>query len=259
MASRAARLSAGLGAFVLLLIVAAARPPTAVGDEGRPVYGRIRGTVVDAADRPLPGLMIQLSSREQSGLLRVTGTDERGRYSFRDLPAGTYEIEVIAAGYRAARKGEIVVRPPFQNIVGFTLQPSDEPGPTRPAAGRRAAPGPRPHLDPVAVRGRFVDQEKRPVPEVSVTLVSLEGPEAFQAFSSEDGDFRIDSVPPGRYRVLISSPGHVALDLPSVEVAPATGLSLGLTLVEYSLDLRDRRPGPLPPERPRRLEGGAPQ
>jgi hypothetical protein len=223
----------------------------------------IRGAVVDAKRRPMAGLMVQLAARGERGLLRVTGTDERGEYVFSDLPAGVYDVELAVDG-RRQRKESIAVRPPFRNIVDFQIGAGDagpqSAGPPRvippagpaPAPGSGGAPAAAPETTaPVAVRGRFVDVRKRPIPEVSVTLVALQGGGTFQTFSGEDGAFLIDAVPPGPYRVLVSSPGHVALDLKSVDVTPGRGLDLSLSLVDYPLNFKDRRGETPPREEPR--------
>jgi hypothetical protein len=226
--------------------------------------------------------MVQLSSDDESGVLRVTGTDQDGRYVFMDLPAGVYGIVVGADGYARAGKTGIEVRPPFQNLVGFTLKPQKKHAAvddrthgaglfsgSRPTA-TGAAPGlpaevgggaPLPVAEPpvtLPVRGRFVDRERRGIPEVSVTFIETDGKRTYQVFSGADGSFTLEALPVGLYRVLISSPGHVSLDLPSVEVEPPGGLNLSLSLVDYTLSARDRhhaiapreraRPVPSPPE-----------
>jgi hypothetical protein len=236
----------------------------------------IRGTVYGAGRKPIAGLMVQLSSRGEGGLLRVTGTNERGEYVFADLPAGVYDVEVGADG-RRQRKESIAVRPPFRNIVDFEIGPAA--AGSAPAIGRLAAKpgaararppggaGPAGEAPaPVAVRGRFVDRDKRPIAEVSVTLVPLQGGAMFQTFSGADGAFLVEGVPPGAYRLLVASPGHVALDLKSVEVAPVQGLELSLSLVDYPLNFRDRRgeappretPRQAPPREPEADDGAAP-
>ncbi len=236
---------------VLLLAGFTSSPVT-----GRPVVGKIRGTVLDATDRPLSGLMVQLSSKDENGVLRVTGTDERGRYLFRDLPAGIYEIVVGASGYEQARKVGIDVRPPFQNIVGFVLKRSagGNAGSGLPGAGAAQdaggaadgaiAPGLVSTIKPDAitmpVRGLFLNKDRHGIPEVSVTFIGLADGGAYQGHSAEDGGFLLDAIPVGLYRVLVSSPGHVALDLPSVEVAGPGGLNLSLSLVDYPLNSRER-------------------
>ena len=87
--------------------------------------------------------------------------------------------------------------------------------------------------------------------EVSITLVSHEGSGIYQAFSGLDGRFLVEGVPPGVYRAVISSPGHVTLDLRTVEVPADSGLDLSLTLVDYPLNFRnEEKDGRLPPEKP---------
>lgn len=252
-------------------------PPAAGTAGGRTVLGMVRGTVYDAQRKPVAGLMVQLVARAEGGLLRVTGTNERGQYVFADLPPGVYDVE-LTLDERRQRKNSITVRPPFRNIVDFQVDETPAPaGPARklpiPPAGTAVAPGSAttpgagatpdgasgagaagaaaggagPAAARVAVRGRFLDSGKRPVAEVSVTLVALEGGATYQAFSGDDGTFAVDGVTPGRYRVLVASPGHVALDLKSVEVTPAHGLNLELTLVDHPLNLRD--PGSETPPR----------
>lgn len=258
--SAASRRPALRAACALLLSLAAA--PAArlaaqdAGPQGKAIFGRIRGTVLGPAKKGIAGLLVQLSARGDSGQLRVTGTNEKGQYLFQELPAGTYDLEVAADGFAPQKKGSIVVRPPFQNIVDFDLLPATATG--GPSAGRPGVPAPAvAAASPgapaplVPVRGRFVDQQKRPVAEVSVTFVSQEGRGERQAFSGEDGRFSLPAVPAGRYRVLVASPGHVALDLKSVEVSPVSGLNLSLSLVDYPLNFKGGREDLLPREEPR--------
>src|SRR2546427_935856 len=93
------------------------------GKIGRIVFGTIVGAVYDAKKKPLSGWMVQLSARGQDGQLRDTGTNDKGQYVFKDLPAGTYDIEVGAGEGAARKKGRIEVRPPFRNIVDFEVGP----------------------------------------------------------------------------------------------------------------------------------------
>ena len=241
-------------ALVLSLAAAPPAPPAAqeAGPQGRAIFGRIRGTVLGPAKKGIAGLLVQLSARGDSGQLRVTGTNEKGQYLFQELPAGTYDIEVAADGFAPQKKGSIVVRPPFQNIVDFELRPATGTAPAVPAS---SPPGPAPL---VPVRGQFVDQQKQPVAEVSVTFVSQEGRGEQQAFSGEDGRFSLPAVPAGRYRVLVASPGHVALDLKSVEVSPISGLNLSLSLVDYPLNFKGGHEDLLPREQPRPAPTKAP-
>ena len=134
--------------------------------------------------------------------------------------------------------------------AGPTLPGAPLPGaaPAAPAGGNVTAP----------VRGTLVDARKKALVEGSVTFVSLEGSGIYQAFSGADGGFSLGALPVGRYRALIASPGHVALDLKVVEVSPPSGLDLSLTLVDYPLNSKAREQDLVPRERPRPLPAPSP-
>jgi hypothetical protein len=235
-------------------------PAAQEGKTGRSVFGTIVGAIYDTKKKPLTGWMVQLSTRGQGGLLRVTGTNEKGQYVFKDLPAGTYDIEVGTGDETARKKGRIEVRPPFRNFVDFEVGPHQD-DTTNTLAGlvaskkaaEAAVAGPAQGAPAVSVpfRGTFADAEKRPVSDVPVTIVALDGSGIFQAFSGDDGSFALAAVPPGRYRVLVASPGYVPIDLKSVEVSPVSGLNLSLSLVDYPLNTKASPEERLPREEPR--------
>ena len=110
-----------VGLVTLALVLSCALP----GSVAAGVAGKVRGTIWDEARKPLPGLLVQLAARNESATLRITGTDEKGRYQFRDLPAGVYDVQIAVEGYGDQIKGDIEVRPPFQNIVDFRLVAGD--------------------------------------------------------------------------------------------------------------------------------------
>jgi hypothetical protein len=235
----------------------------------------------------LPGLLVTLSSRAEPDVLRVTGTNEKGQYLFPELPPGLYDLKVQADGFLDAGKESIEIRPPFQNIVDVQLTPRGKGGPgpagAGPAPGAGAASGAGPKGGggaapgggvpqgavpagesggdgsaapaPVTVRGRFVDQERRPLYEVSVVLSALQGKAIHQAFSGDDGIFEIPGVVPGRYHVVVRSPGHVPLDLHSIEVLGKLGISVSLMLVDYPLNFKASQQPLTPVEEPRPATG----
>src|SRR5712691_9728614 len=110
----------------------------------REVVGTILGRVYDTGKKPIVGWMVELSSRGQDAMLRVTGTNEKGEYVFKDLPAGTYDIEVGAGTEGSRKKGTIEVRPPFRNIVDFQIgagrDPASEAADRLAAAFKKRAP-----------------------------------------------------------------------------------------------------------------------
>jgi hypothetical protein len=242
----------------------------------RTVYGTIRGTVVGPIGKPLQGIMVQLIARDESGTLRVTGTDEKGQYAFTDLPAGVYDVEVATGSGGRTRKERVAVKPPFRNIVDFRVAAAGDAMPLTgvgdlfakwpglegpggpgagggPAAGSVPVTGAEPAGTVVPVRGTLLDSRKQPATEAVVTLIAHTGAGIFQAMSGDDGTFLIETVPVGRYRLRVTSPGHVVLDVASIEVGPGGGMTLNLALVDYPLAAGDRRAEIPPREVPRAL------
>ena len=223
--------------------------------------GRILGRVTDSG-KPIQGAQVRLTSRIESGLLRVTSSDQRGEYRFKELPSGTYDVEVEAEGFRLGAKPGVEVKAPFQNIVDVPMLRGGVQGAAAPAVpavtgqgipGNAAANAP-PEIPPVTVRGTLLNGERRPVVDVSILLVAQQGTRLYQAMSAPDGGFQIDGVVPGRYRAVVRSPGHMPVDLKSVEVKPKAGLTLNLSLVDFPLNFKSRADSP-PLETPRRLPG----
>ena len=238
---------------------------TAATTESTAAKGRIRGVVTDPDRTPVGGRLVVLVSRTEGEALRVTSTDEKGRYQFRDLAAGMYEIRLEADGFAAEIKKDIDVRPPFQNVVDVTLRRAARPA--VPAAGAPPdAAGAGGDLEAPAasagevVQGVLFDGAGSPVVEAEVLLAPLAAGALRQGTSDEKGTFRVEGVTPGAYRLIVRSLGHVPIDVSRVDVAPGSGLSIRLTLVDYALsfvtgkDLRQVQERP----RPRPAPGAAP-
>jgi hypothetical protein len=228
--------------------------PPAVG------RGRIRGVVTESDKRPVGGRLVVLVSRTEGEALRVTSTDEKGRYQFRDLPLGMYEIRLEAEGFAPEIKKDIEVRPPFQNVVDVILRRAVAAGSGVPPAPSTKAPEPTPPAGAgELVQGLLRDSGGSPVVEAEVLLAPLAGNALRQGTSDEKGTFRIQGVPPGAYRLIVRSLGHVPIDVSRVEVAAGSGLSLRLTLVDYALDFVSGKDLRQVQERPRpRATPGAP-
>jgi carboxypeptidase family protein len=217
------------------------------GDARADLRGRIRGTIRDLKGKPAPGLLVRLTS-PNLGVVNVTDTDGKGVYGFDDLPAGTYDLEVTGSGYQHQVKKGIVVQPPFRNIVDFSLPP----GPitsTEPSTPVVYQP---PAAEPVLreVLGTITDKDRRPIPDALISLVSPATGVSFRARSSREGKSRIEGVPVGAYRVVVSSPGYVTMELSRVEVTADFGLVLNLSLVEYPLHFDGRPEDFIPSEQP---------
>lgn len=75
------------------------------GVAAAPIAGTISGTVIDRASQAaLPGVNVSLV-----GTTTGTTTDDAGRFTLRNVGAGTYTLELTMIGYRAERREGLVV------------------------------------------------------------------------------------------------------------------------------------------------------
>ncbi len=86
--------------------------------------GTIAGVVKDETGALLPGATIELSGEKLLGGVRTVATNERGRFRFPDLLAGTYEIIVSLEGFQTIKRGALQVHVARTVTVDITLQMS---------------------------------------------------------------------------------------------------------------------------------------
>ena len=97
------------------------------GRSSREQGAEARGAITGPDRKPLSGRLVTLKTVGGAGELRVTSTDERGQYQFRDLPPGSYEVRVEAEGFEPGVKAGIEVKPPFQNVVDIPMRAAGPP------------------------------------------------------------------------------------------------------------------------------------
>lgn len=69
---------------------------------GQAVYGNIVGTMTDPSGAAVPNVKVTITDTARSITYSATTNDD-GNYSVRRLIAGTYEVRVEAAGFKAAK------------------------------------------------------------------------------------------------------------------------------------------------------------
>src|SRR5438094_6004026 len=87
----------------ILLIVLPASAPAQV------LYGSIVGTVSDSTGLSVPGATVKITQNETNQSREAT-TNETGSYTFTNVAAGTYEVDVTLPGFQAFKSLNIVVR-----------------------------------------------------------------------------------------------------------------------------------------------------
>ena len=191
-------------------------PPTSApaGQKPAPAPAGLSGRVV-AADtgRPVRAADIRLAVTDQNQNDRnpkastvVARTDEEGRFELESLPAGSYSLQVIKAGF-------------ISTTFGLS---KDQPGPFGLSAGQRINLGDLKLPRGGVIAGRVFDAMGDPAAEIVVSAQRLEflsplvrrvvGSKSIQ--TNDLGDFRIHGLSPGKYYV------SVALRVPGAFSAP---------------------------------------
>ena len=181
-----------------------AQPPTPPRDRATVAAGtaRVGGTVVAAdSGTPLRRAMVRLSARDmRQG--RSASTDGHGRFEFRDLPAGRYQINASKGGYVQLSFGQRLpyeAGRPIELRAGETL---DNVNFSLPRAG--------------VITGRVVDEYGEPVADALVQALRssyLRGrrryvPAGRVAQSNDIGVYRVFGLPPGEYLISATLSGR---------------------------------------------------
>ncbi|HUH00586.1 MAG TPA: carboxypeptidase regulatory-like domain-containing protein [Kofleriaceae bacterium] len=137
------------------------------------------GGVVREGSRPIAGATVALSDGALS-MTQTTTTDAQGRFELRDLPDANY---VVWAWHGAAASALLAGAPE----VELALEPA------------------------TVVEGRVVDRNGGAGVAARVVLIAAgdEGA-ARSGVADAEGNFRIDGVPRGRWRVQLDAPGYLA-------------------------------------------------
>src|SRR6516225_3552144 len=82
---------------------------------------QVSGTVKDQSGAVLPGVEVTATQTE-TGIARMTVTNETGSYSLPNLPLGPYRLEAMLPGFRAFVQTGIVLEVNAAPIVNPVLQ-----------------------------------------------------------------------------------------------------------------------------------------
>lgn len=168
--------------------------------------GSISGVVTldDDASTPLRRATVRLIGSSATSVSRLTSTDDQGRFVFRDLPVGRYNVVASRLGYVSGSHGQ-----------------------SRPGIGQSApvALGENQHLSDVRVRvgrgaviaGRIVDEFGQPVDSGRVSLMqfrTVNGERVLSAVvtgglalapTDDRGAYRLYGLPAGEYAIAVTT------------------------------------------------------
>lgn len=86
----------------------------------KPASGRLSGTVTDPSGAAVPSASVELKSAS-GATVASTSTDDGGLYSFTDVPAGNYELQLQSPGFKIDRLTELNVAP-GDNVMNARLE-----------------------------------------------------------------------------------------------------------------------------------------
>jgi len=116
-------------AIVMAIVCLALAGPAVAQQSSAALSVRVRA----ASGAPLAGARIELRDIA-TGVRRTAMTDQNGRFAFEELPVGTYELTVTAAGF-AGKKEQLTIKIGQPRDADFVLTPdSGKPAATGDAA-----------------------------------------------------------------------------------------------------------------------------
>lgn len=177
--------------------------------------GEVRGTVVNEAGVPVPGVNVGFDIADESGDTCEAITDAKGEFDCAMLVGGDYRPRVKPSpgsgrGFAPATGGQFsLVSVPRSGVVtGIILAIKDE---------------------RLSIRGTVVDDTGSPMPDVHITAMAP-GPspmDPVSTLSDATGHFEIANLAGGSYRLRAHAADGSEAELPSVAAGTSASLTLG--------------------------------
>ena len=155
-----------------------------LGPDGKPVAGA--SVALHESPRRLGGAFFQSPGRH----LHEGVTDDEGAFAFADVAPGPFQMSATAPGHQRAELRGLEVKP-GQDLSGIAIQ--------LPAGA--------------TVEGRVTSTEGRPLADAQVvvadaTVNGMLGYSPFRGATDDDGQYRIEGIPPGPHTLEASAEGY---------------------------------------------------
>ncbi|MGM7702003.1 carboxypeptidase regulatory-like domain-containing protein [Pseudalkalibacillus sp. Hm43] len=141
--------------------------------------GSISGTVTNSGGGAINNATVRLLDTA-GNVVATTTTNAAGNYSFPSVTPGQYTLSVTATNFQSATQG-VTVTANDASTVNFVLQPN-----------------------PGTVQGQVTDQNGNPISSALVEVVNLAGLVIDTTTTNASGDYIIDDLAPGDYKLRVS-------------------------------------------------------
>jgi len=92
--------------YVGVLVVLSALLIAPISSQAQVLYGSLTGNVTDPKDSAVPGATVEVVEAA-TGIMRSTITDDRGGYSFSNLPVGIYKVTISMKAFKTLVREDI--------------------------------------------------------------------------------------------------------------------------------------------------------
>jgi hypothetical protein len=141
------------------------------------VTGALHGQVADPSGAIIPGATVQLTSKSGQQYTAQTGGD--GTYSFRNLPAGTYTLDVSVTGFSPLTLPGITIAAGSSRALNPTLQIAVQQQEVQVTAQSNTVDtSPENNVSAVVISGKNLDALSDDPDELQNQLTALAGPSA---------------------------------------------------------------------------------
>ncbi len=107
--------------------------------------GRIEGKVTDPKGAAIPGATVTVTNKTTKQSFTAV-TDGQGRYKVEGLPAGTYDVAVVAKGFKDGQQADVSVEDDSVKPIEFRLEVAPVEAQVKVATGSQKG-----NLDPIYV------------------------------------------------------------------------------------------------------------
>ncbi len=185
----------------------------------------------------------------------LTVTDEKGKWNFRDISEGEYDIEIFKEGFEQSGKSDVILQFPFKSVIELKAIPSAKAygsvmqwSITAKTAHGSAGDASDSEQTTVTIKGSVISQNGEPLSGAQFILKDINGRiDPYRGYTDKAGSCIIEKITTGLYDLSISSMTYFPLRL---VLDVHREVDLRVIMVPQPQDYRYTPSDLIPPEEP---------